>query len=104
MLIDPTGGLNSLVERKLETVGDADKRFGEDALRLVRALRIVNICNQKLLEKAERNKRQGQKAELFDFSSPTWESIKKNASLLPHVAKERVKDELCKVFRKGDPF
>ena len=51
ILIDPTGGLHSLINRKLETVGEADKRFGEDALRLIRALRIVNVCNTALLRK-----------------------------------------------------
>jgi hypothetical protein len=48
VLIDSTGGLNGLVERRLETVGEADKRFGEDALRLMRALRIVNVMNHSL--------------------------------------------------------
>jgi hypothetical protein len=56
VLLDPAGGIDSLVSRKLETVGDADKRFGEDALRLVRALRIVNICNTALLLKKSTRK------------------------------------------------
>ncbi|MDR0369787.1 MAG: HD domain-containing protein [Candidatus Peribacteria bacterium] len=42
--------------------------------------------------------------ELFDFSSETWDSIKRNSQLIQHVAKERIKDELCKVFKKGNPF
>jgi hypothetical protein len=51
VLIDPTGGLPSLVQRKLETVGEADKRFGEDALRLMRGLRLANVINHTLTHK-----------------------------------------------------
>jgi hypothetical protein len=100
ILIDPTGGLSSLVARKLETVGEADKRFGEDALRLVRALRIVNVCNYRLLQQEKNTGKQT----LFDFASGTWDSIQTNAALIQHVAKERIKDELTKVFTKGNPF
>ena len=45
-----------------------------------------------------------EKVQLFDFSSETWESIKKNTPLLAHVAKERIKEELCKPFIKWNPF
>jgi tRNA nucleotidyltransferase/poly(A) polymerase len=40
------------------------------------------------------------KVQLFDFSAETWESIKRNTPLLAHVAKERIKEELCKPFQK----
>jgi hypothetical protein len=99
MLIDPTGGINGLINRKLETVGEADRRFGEDALRLMRALRIVNVVNTVLLYK-EGDKKQT----LFDFTSETRDSIARNTPLLAHIAKERIKDELTKVFIKGNPF
>jgi tRNA nucleotidyltransferase (CCA-adding enzyme) len=92
VLIDATGGLRALGERKLETVGEADKRFGEDALRVIRGLRIVNVLNHQLSTK------------LFDFTNTTRESIRRNVALLAYVAKERIKDELTKVFIKGNPF
>ena len=101
VLIDPSGGIDSFVSKKLQTVGMPDKRFWEDALRLVRALRIVNICNKRLLDLQEKD---GLKVKLFDYDSETWESIQKNASLIQHVAKERIKDEITKVFIKGNPF
>ena len=41
---------------------------------------------------------------LFDFLPTTRESVKNNAQLIQHVAKERIKEELTKVFAKGDPF
>ena len=46
------------------------------------------------------SKKNPDKVQLFDFSSETWESIKKNTPLLAHVAKERIKEELCKPFQK----
>ena len=67
----------------------------------MRALRIVNICNNRLLDLQEKD---GLKVKLFDYDSETWESIQKNASLIQHVAKERIKDEITKVFIKGNPF
>ena len=50
------------------------------------------------------SKKNPEKVQLFDFSSETWESIKKNTPLLVHVAKERIKEELCKPFQKWNPF
>lgn len=100
VLLDPAKGIQSFIHKKIETVGDPDKRFGEDALRLIRALRIVNICNKKLLTLQEND----QKVKLFDYQPELWDSLKKNAPLIQHVAKERIKDELTKVFQKGDPF
>ena len=47
IVIDPEYGIHSLINRKLETVGDPDIRFQEDALRLLRGLRFVNVINQK---------------------------------------------------------
>jgi hypothetical protein len=49
VLIDSTWWLESLVHRKLTTVWEPDQRFWEDALRLIRWLRLVNVCNYKLL-------------------------------------------------------
>lgn len=108
VLIDSTGWIESMVHRKLTTVWEADQRFWEDALRLIRWLRLVNVCNYKLLQLDKKNKsKKGnslEKVQLFDFSSETWESIKKNTPLLAHVAKERIKEELCKPFQKWNPF
>ena len=108
VLIDSTWWLESLIHRKLTTVWEADQRFWEDALRLIRWLRLVNVCNYKLLELGKKNKWKKsdllEKVQLFDFSSETWESIKKNTPLLAHVAKERIKEELCKPFQKWNPF
>jgi tRNA nucleotidyltransferase (CCA-adding enzyme) len=39
--IDPHGGRDDLGNRLLRAVGDPDERFGEDALRMVRAVRLA---------------------------------------------------------------
>ena len=110
VVIDSTGWIESMIHRKLTTVWNPDQRFGEDALRLIRGLRLVNVCNYQLLQLDKKNKfkKSGdwniEKAQLFDFSAETWESIKKNTPLLSHVAKERIKEELCKPFIKWNPF
>ena len=45
-----------------------------------------------------------QSTKTFDFEKKTWESMKQHASLLKHVAKERVHDEMLKVFKSKNPF
>jgi len=106
VLIDSTGWIESMIHRKLTTVWNPDQRFGEDALRLIRGLRLVNVCNYQLLNLWKKKNKSDvlEKVQLFDFSAETWESIKKNTPLLAHVAKERIKEELCKPFQKWNPF
>lgn len=82
----------------MRAVGDPDKRFNEDALRIIRAIRFVNVLNEKL-----RTTSKG-KAQLFDFIKETWNSVKKNHELVKNVAKERIKDEMMEAFTVGDPF
>ncbi len=110
VLIDSTWWIESMIHRKLTTVWNPDQRFWEDALRLIRWLRLVNVCNYQLLQLDKKNKSKKSekwnpdKVQLFDFSTETWESIKKNTPLLSYVAKERIKEELCKPFQKWNPF
>jgi hypothetical protein len=96
-LIDPHQGIQDLEDKKLRAVGSPEKRFQEDALRLLRGLRFVNVCNQKLQDTDISLK-------LFDFEKNTWNAIKANIQLLSTIAKERIKEELTKVFSQGNPF
>ena len=106
VLIDSTWWIESMIHRKLTTVWNPDQRFGEDALRLIRWLRLVNVCNYQLLNLWNKKNKSDilHKVQLFDFSAETRESIKKNTPFLVHVAKERIKEELCKPFIKWNPF
>ncbi len=96
-LVDPHHGIQDLEDKKLRAVGSAEKRFQEDALRLLRALRFVNVCNQKLQDTDI-------SLRLFDFEKTTWNALKTNIHLLNTIAKERIHEELIKVFSQGNPF
>lgn len=104
ILIDPHQGIHDSINRKLRAVGDPDKRFNEDALRIIRAIRFVNVLNEKLKVLKISTLKNCKKIKLFDFEKPTWNSVKSNHALVSNVAKERVKDEIMKAFTDGDPF
>ncbi len=84
-LIDLFGGQKDLKNKLLRAVGDPNERFSEDALRLMRAVRIA--------------------AELgFTIEEKTFEAIAHNASLINKIAKERVRDELLKLLGSPNPY
>ena len=105
IIIDPALGLQDIYYKKLQTVGDPDARFQEDALRLLRALRFVNVINEKLQNlNKDKPSDPKNKMKIFDFEVETWKAIKRNHELLKNIAKERIREELIKAFTKGNPF
>ncbi|MEN9561594.1 MAG: hypothetical protein RIQ56_867 [Candidatus Parcubacteria bacterium] len=84
-IIDEHGGQEDLKRRVIATVGDANERFREDALRTLRAVRIA--------------------AELdFAIDASTTEGIVKNASQLGKISKERIRDELIRILLSQRPM
>lgn len=84
-LIDLYGGQKDLKSKLIRSVGDPHARFSEDALRLMRAVRIA--------------------AELgFTIEENTFLAIKSNASLIQKIAKERVRDELLRILASNNPY
>lgn len=83
-IIDPHNGLKDLEKKIVRAVGDPDERFAEDALRLIRAVRIATELHCILEEK-------------------TQQSIIKNAHLLAHISRERIRDELLKILKSTVP-
>ena len=84
-LIDQHGGREDLLRRVLETVGNAHERFEEDALRMLRAIRLS--------------------AELdFTISSETAAGIAKNAPQLEKISKERIRDEFTRIINSPRPM
>ncbi|OGZ61464.1 MAG: hypothetical protein A2932_01655 [Candidatus Spechtbacteria bacterium RIFCSPLOWO2_01_FULL_46_10] len=78
-LIDYFDGREDLKAKSIRAVGEPARRFNEDALRMMRAVRLA--------------------AELgFALEEGTAKAIKKNVSSINLIAKERVKDELLKLF------
>lgn len=106
ILIDPHKWIHDSVNKKLKAVGDPDKRFNEDALRIIRAIRFVNVLNEKLkiAECWQKLPKIAEKISLFDFDKATRNSVKKNHELVKNVAKERIKEEIMKSFTVGNPF
>lgn len=101
IIIDPFKWIQDLSNRKIQTCWEPDKRFQEDALRLIRAIRFVNVLNQKL---QDQQTSKNTKVLLFDFEKTTWISLKRNAKLIKNIAKERIKEEIFKSFKDWNPF
>lgn len=78
-LCDPFGGREDLKNGIIRCVGDADTRFREDALRILRALRFEAETGFKVEDKSAT-------------------SVKKQAGLLANIASERVREELCRIL------
>lgn len=83
-LFDPYHGQNDLEEKVINTVGAADERFGEDALRMLRAVRFMSQLDFKLTENVKA-------------------AIHKNKALLDHIASERSFTELKKMYAGLNP-
>lgn len=78
-IIDPFGGMKDIESKTIRCVGDPNKRFNEDALRILRALRFASVLG-------------------FEIESKTAESIHRNAPLLSNIANERIRVELLKLL------
>src|SRR3990167_9955875 len=76
-LIDPFNGQQDIANKIIRTVGDPNDRFQEDALRLIRAVRIATELE-------------------FDIEKDTFKAIQKNAHFIKEIAWERIRDELLK--------
>lgn len=84
-ILDFYNGQKDLKNKIIRAVGDANERFGEDALRMMRAVRIASQLR-------------------FNIEQKTLNAIKTNATLINKIAKERVKDELLKIFSSDHPY
>lgn len=84
-IIDPYEGQKDLKKKLIKAVGDPSMRFKEDALRLLRAVRIATQLQ-------------------FTIEDKTWKELKNDASLLSEISKERVRDELMKILFSDFPY
>ena len=76
--VDLFGGQNDLKNRIIRCVGDPDRRFNEDALRILRALRFASALD-------------------FEIEEKTAQSLLKNRALLGNISEERIAKELLKL-------
>ncbi|MCR1952943.1 MULTISPECIES: CCA tRNA nucleotidyltransferase [unclassified Clostridium] len=78
-LIDYFNGLSDIESKIIRCVGEADKRFKEDALRMLRAIRFSCQLG-------------------FDIEEETYNAILNNHELISNISFERIRDELCKIL------
>lgn len=76
--VDLFGGQNDLKNKIIRCVGDPDRRFNEDALRILRALRFASTLD-------------------FEIEEKTAQSLLKNCALLGNISEERIAKELLKL-------
>lgn len=83
--VDPYEGQKDIKDRLLRAVGAPTERFREDALRMMRAVRLV--------------------AELgLGIDGATAKAISDNSDNLKSVSRERVKDELVRILESKQPM
>jgi tRNA nucleotidyltransferase (CCA-adding enzyme) len=84
-IVDPYEGQKDIKDKLVRAVGNPSERFSEDALRMLRAVRLV--------------------AELgFGIDGATAEAISQNSKHLSHVSRERVRDELIRILKSDKPM
>lgn len=77
--VDLYGGMQDIENKLIRAVGDPDKRFNEDALRIMRALRFSAVLG-------------------FDIEENTEKALFENKELLLNIAGERIYVELVKLL------
>ncbi len=77
--VDLFGGAEDIKSKVIRTVGNADERFSEDALRILRAVRFSAMLG-------------------FDIADDAVSAIEKNTHLLEHISTERKKAELDRLL------
>lgn len=83
-LLDYFGGLKDIERGVIRCVGEPIKRFEEDALRMLRAVRFSAVLS-------------------FEIENDTWNAIKKCAVLIKQVSNERILEELNKILLSEHP-
>ena len=83
-LIDFVQGEADIQRRIIRTIGAAAERFGEDKLRLIRAIRFACSLG-------------------FQIEQETWEAIRTLASSILHVIWEWIRDELIRILTGAAP-
>jgi len=81
-VLDFVGGQDDLRRRVIRAIGDPGRRFQEDHLRLIRAVRFAARLS-------------------FEVDPATMAALKRMHGLIANVAAERVRDELARILTEG---
>lgn len=84
-ITDPYHGQEDIKSKIIKAVGDPQKRFQEDALRLIRAIRIATELE-------------------FDIEKSTLKATQENTKLIEEISPDRIREELFKLLASGNPL
>ncbi len=85
ILIDPYNGQKDIKDKVIRAVGNPTDRFAEDALRMLRAIRIASEIG-------------------FTIELDTQTAIQENAKHLEHISTERIRDEFSRMISSPLPM
>lgn len=83
-IVDLFEGVKDIKEKIIRAVGKADDRFEEDALRMIRAVRLATELR-------------------FTINIDTEKAIISHSKLLKEISKERIRDEFTKILMSKNP-
>ncbi len=83
-VLDYVDGRRDLERKVIRCIGDPKLRFGEDHLRMLRAIRFATRMN-------------------FELDGHTLGAIKDNAAAILTISQERIRDELCQMLTGPNP-
>jgi poly(A) polymerase/tRNA nucleotidyltransferase (CCA-adding enzyme) len=83
-IIDLYGGISDIRDKVIRTVGEAADRFNEDALRMMRAIRLAVELG-------------------FTCNHDTLMAIQSHSNLIKDVSIERIRDEFSKIIMSDNP-
>ncbi|MBI4464706.1 MAG: CCA tRNA nucleotidyltransferase [Acidobacteria bacterium] len=81
-VLDFVGGKKDLEQRCIRAIGNPEKRFEEDRLRMLRAVRFATCLES-------------------EIAPETFEAIRRLAHKITEVSAERVRDELLRILQSG---
>ena len=84
-LLDLYNGQSDLISGHIRAVGEPEERFAEDALRILRAVRIAAELN-------------------FAIEERTREALMQSAPLLAKISRERIRDEFARIVMSDRPM
>ena len=81
-VLDYVGGQEDLSRRLIRTIGDAARRFAEDKLRMLRAVRFAARFG-------------------YEIDPQTMQAVQEHAAEIHQVSRERIRDEVLKMLTEG---
>jgi poly(A) polymerase len=78
-VIDLVGGCADIDAKLVRAIGDPARRFAEDRLRMLRAVRFATVLD-------------------YQIDKKTWDALVANASSINQISAERIREELVRIF------